>query len=171
MLNRLKISLVLIPFAVVLVVGLYVYSLWATERRRAAEVPVEAATMMMRDLQGFHKKRGGFPLSLKELEGVVWQSKSVRNYSIDDRGLTHRNYYYLYTRITSHRFTLWAVPMGSSREEAPTWFLSAEADSCRSWKGGALPLDQVGKIGVSPSNRELGVLGLTEQVKIDSPSK
>ncbi|HMS11314.1 MAG TPA: hypothetical protein PKE66_17625, partial [Pyrinomonadaceae bacterium] len=78
MLNSLKISLVLIPIAALLVVGVYIYSLWASEQKRAAELPVEAADVMMRDLLSFHKKRGGFPKDLKELEGVVWEQKENR---------------------------------------------------------------------------------------------
>ena len=72
MLNSIKISLVLIPLAILLVVGTYIYSLWTSERQRAADLPVEAADVMMRDVLSFHKKRGGFPNDLKDLVGVVW---------------------------------------------------------------------------------------------------
>jgi hypothetical protein len=167
MLNRLKISLVLIPLAIVLVVGIYVYSLWASERRRAAEVPVEATSMMMRDLLAFHKKRGGFPSNLKQLEGVVWEKTKNRHFSIDNRALSHRNYFYLYTGLTPHRYTLWAIPMGELREESPTWFLAVRRDSCRRWKGPTLGYEDVKKISIDPSLTELGVLGLTEQHAIE----
>lgn len=43
MLNRLKTSLVLVPIAFLLVIGVYIHSLWAAERRRTAELPVDAA--------------------------------------------------------------------------------------------------------------------------------
>ncbi len=168
---RLRISLVLIPVAIAVVVGIYVYSLWASERRRSAEIPVEAASVMMRDLLVFHEKRGSFPIDLKQLEGVVWEKKSGRRFSIDDRALSHRNYYYLYTRAGEQRFSLWAVPMGKLREEAPTWFLTVTPESCRRWKGPALPLEQVGKIKTTPSIAELGILGLSEQAKMDFPRK
>jgi hypothetical protein len=167
MLNSLKISLVLIPIAFLLVVGIYIYSLWATERKRAAEIPVEAVGAMMRDLLSFHEKRGGFPLTLKQLEGVVWEKKHDRNFSNDYRALSHRNYYYLYTRVSNHKFTLWAVPTGKSREEAPTWFLSASPNISLRWKGAAIPIDQVDRIKTSPSLKDLGSLGLIEQPQID----
>ena len=163
MLTRLKVSLVLIPVAIAVLAGIYVYSLWAAERQRAADVPVEAVDAMMRDLLSFHKKRGGFPKDLKELEGAVWERKDSRSYSNDKRGLTHRNYYYLYTRLNHHRFTLWAIPMGRQREEASTWFLLVTPESCRRWKGAAIPADQANRINPDPSLGQLGVLGLIEQ--------
>lgn len=163
MLTRLKVSLVLIPVALAVLAGIYVYSLWAAERQRAADVPVEATGMMMRDLLAYHTKRGGFPKDLKELEGVVWEKKESQNYSNDKRGVTHRNYHYLFTRLNHHRFTLWAIPMGRQRGEAATWFLVVTPESQRRWKGGSLGPEDVNRISVDPSANQLSVLGLIEQ--------
>lgn len=163
MIARLKVSLVLLPVAIAGLAGIYVYSLWAAERQRAAEIPVEAADAMMRDLLSFHKKRGGFPEDLKELEGVIWEKKESRSYSNDKRGLTHRNYYYLYTRPDHHRFTLWAIPMGRQREEAATWFLIVTPESHRRWKGSALSPEDVKGLSLDPSANQVSVLGLVEQ--------
>lgn len=163
MLNSLKISLVLIPLAILLVVGTYIYSLWASERQRVAELPVEAVDVMMRDLLAFHKKRGGFPKDLKEMEGVVWEKKESRSYSNDKRGITHRHYHYLYTPSSHHRFTLWAIPMGKQREDAVTWFLAVTPESQRRWKGGALSPEDVKRLSLDPSANELSVFGLIEQ--------
>jgi hypothetical protein len=162
-LNSLKISLVLIPLAILMVVGTYIYSLWASERQRVAELPVEAADVMMRDLLTFHKKRGGFPKDLKEMEGVVWEKKESRSYSNDKRGITRRHYYYLYSPFSHHRFTLWAIPVGRQREEAATWFLVVTPELRRRWKGGALSPEDVKRLSLDPSANELGVLGLIEQ--------
>lgn len=118
--------------------------------------------MMMRDLLAYHKKRGGFPSDLKELEGVIWEKKN-RQFASGNRALNHRNYYYLYTRISDHKFTLWAIPFGRSREESQTWFLQVTPDFCRRWKGPAIEIQDVQKISVSPSASEFGVLGLIEQ--------
>ncbi|MEP6849663.1 MAG: hypothetical protein ABI999_12470 [Acidobacteriota bacterium] len=167
MINRLKISLALFPLFAVVLIGAYVYSLWAGERRHSAEIPVEAASMMMRDLLAFHEKRGGFPEDLKELEGIVWDKNQNRNFSINYRAIGNRNYFYLYTRIDPHHFTLWSIPMGKFREESPTGFLSASTEGCRRWKGPALDADLVRKLDVNPSLGQLGVLGLTEQPGCD----
>lgn len=161
--KHLKITLMLMPIAAVTVVGIYIYSLWASERRRTAEAPVEAFNVMVRDLRSFHSKRGSFPKDLKELEGVVWEKKEDREFSKDGSGLAHRNYHYLYSPIGHHQFALWAIPMGRRREEAATWFLVITPESQRRWKGPALTPEDVKALSVYPSAQQLNVLGLIEQ--------
>lgn len=129
-------------------------------------MPVGSVSQMMRDLLKFHEKRGGFPEDLAKLEGVVWERKN-RPFSANNRALNHQNYYYFYTRLTPHQFTLWAIQTGSSREESPTWFLAASPESCRRWKGAALPLEQIDRIVPNPSLKELGVFGLIEQPAVN----
>lgn len=164
--SRIKLSLIVAPILLCLVVVVYVYSLWRADRKKADDLPVEAVSQMMRDLLRFHEKRGGFPDDLKGLEGVVWEKKA-RSFSVADRALNHRNYYYFYTKLAPHQFTLWAIPTGASREESPTWFLVVAPDGCRRWKGAALPLEQANQIEPNPSLKDLGVLGLIEQPSID----
>lgn len=170
--SRIKLSLIITGIALLIVVAAYIYSLWSVDRKKSMETPVEAASMMMRDLLRFHEKRGGFPESLQKLEGVIWEPKN-RLFSAENRALNHRNYYYFYTQISHHQFTLWAIPTGKEREEAPTWFLVVSPEICRRWKGAALPLEQVDRIEPNPSLRQLGVFGLIEQpsVNLTNPQK
>ena len=81
--------------------------------------------------------------------------------------MNHRNYYYFYTQISPHQFTLWAIPTGNSREDAPTWFLVVSPDICRRFKGAALPLEHIDRIEADPTLKKLGVLGLIEQPLVD----
>ena len=118
---------------------------------------------MIRDLRSFHKKRGGFPKDLRELEGVVWEKKEGREFSKDGTGLTHRNYHYFYTPIGSHQFTLWAIPVGRKREEGATWFLVVTPESQRQWEGPALTPEDIKGLDLHPSANQLNVLGLIEQ--------
>ena len=170
MVSKLKLSLVVAPLALVLVVVAYVYALWSADRKKSNDLPVEAVSMMMRDLLRFYEKRGGFPDDLGKLAGVVWEQKK-RDFAIENRALNHRNYYYFYTQISPHQFTLWAIPTGSEREEAPTWFLVVTPDACRRWKGAALPFEQVKRIEPNPSLKDLGVFGLIEQPLVDLRNK
>lgn len=163
MLNRLKISLILAPLALTMLIGVYVYSLWAEERKRTAEIPFDATGPMNRDLRKFHEKRGSFPAKLKDLEGVVWERKN-RNYVSEGRSLFHRNYFYMYTRVGPHRFALWAIPVGTQRDDAPTFHLIGTPGSHRAWKGPAVPIPDVEKLSFTPSSHNLNVLGLVEQL-------
>jgi nitrogen fixation-related uncharacterized protein len=165
--SRIKLSLIIAPLALVVVVVAYVYMLWAADRKKQADTPAEAASAMMRDALRFHAKRGYFPENLKALEGVVWEQGKERSFSINYRGLNHHNYQYFYTRLAPHSFTLWAIPSGEQREEAATHFLVVTLDSCRRWKGAALPLEQIDKIEPNPSLNKLAVLGLVEQPVVD----
>lgn len=159
---KIKLSLIVAVMALLIVVAAYIYSLWSVDRQKQAEVPVESVSMMMRDLLRFHEKRGGFPENLQKLEGVVWERKN-RLFSAENRALNHRNYYYFYTQISPHQFTLWAIPTGKAREDAPTWFLVASPDVCRRFKGAALPLEQIDRIEANPTLKKLGIFGLIEQ--------
>lgn len=160
--SRVKISLITATLALVLVVVAYIYSLWTVSHQKTAEKPLEAVSMMMRDILQFHEKRGEFPNDLGELVGVVWEAKE-RRYSIKKRALNHRNYYYFYSRISHHQFTLWAIPTGVLREDSPSWFLVLTPETCHRWKGAALPLDQVKDISAAPTLKQLGLFGLIEQ--------
>lgn len=166
MLNRLKISLILAPLALTMLVGVYIYTLWAKEKERSSDIPFDSTGAMNRDLLTYHKKRGSFPVKLEDLEGVIWEKKE-RSYASAGRSLIHRNYFYVYARLNHHQFTLWAIPVGKSREEAPTWFLLVSPQHWRRWKGPALPLEQVGEINSNPSISGLGILGLIEQPLVD----
>ena len=170
MASRIKISLIVAVLALLLVVIAYVYSLWSVDRQKNADLPVEAVSMMMRDLLAFHKKRGGFPEDLGKLEGVIWKPKE-RLFSVEKRALNHRNYYYFYSRISHHQFTLWAIPTGNSREESPTWFLVVTPNSCHRWKGAALPFEYINRIESNPTVKKLGILGLIEQPTVDLSNK
>jgi hypothetical protein len=164
--TKIKLSLIVASFALLAVVAAYIYSLWSVDRIKQAEMPVEAVSMMMRDLLRFHEKRGGFPEDLQKLEGVIWERKD-RLFSAYNRALNHRNYYYFYTQISPHQFTLWAIPTGKEREDAPTWFLVVSPDICRRFKGAALPLEQIDRIEPNPTLQKLGVFGLIEQPAVD----
>lgn len=164
--TKIKLSLIVAVMALLIVVAAYIYSLWSVDRKKQAEMPVEAVSMMMRDLLRFHEKRGGFPDDLQKLEGVVWERKN-RLFSADNRAINHRNYYYFYTQISPHQFTLWAIPTGNQREDAPTWFLVVSPDICRRFKGAALPLEQIDRIDANPTLKKLGVFGLIEQPPVN----
>lgn len=162
MLNRLKISLILAPLALMMLIGVYVYSLWSEERKRAAEIPFDATGALNRDLRRFHEKRGSFPIKLEDLESVIWEKKE-RNYVADGRSLIHRNYFYIYSRVNHHQFTLWAVPIGREREEASTFFFVGKPGLNRTWKGPPVPPAEIENLMSPPSRSQMGILGLVEQ--------
>jgi len=152
--------------ALLIVVAAYIYSLWSVDRKKQAEMPIEAVSMMLRNLLRFHEKRSDFPEDLQKLEGIVWERKA-RLFSAENRALNHRNYYYFYTQISPHQFTLWAIPTGKNAKMRRLGFWSLSPDLCRRFKGASLPLEQIDRIEANPTLKKLGVFGLIEQPAIN----
>lgn len=162
-----KLTFIITPLMVVLVLGSYFYSLWAAEVKRRDELPQDGATTLVRDLLKYHEKTGRFPEDLKSLVGKVWDAKKAREFDPSGKVFRHNNVCYLYSLVESHRFSLWAVPSGERREEGISWFISASPERIRRWKGPAIADHQIDKLAVQPSVQSLALLGLTEQPPTD----
>ena len=162
-----KLTFIITPLMVVLVLGSYFYSLWAAEARRRDELPVDGAAALVRDLLKYHERTGAFPEELRLLVGKVWDAKKERSFDQTGKVFGHGKVFYLYARRSPHLFSLWAVPSGERREEGVSWYILASPDSIRRWKGPAIPDNQVEKLNDAPSVQLLALLGLTEQPPTD----
>lgn len=161
--TSLKLTFIITPLMVVLVLGSYFYSLWAAEVKRRDALPQDSAAALTRDLLKYHEKTGAFPEDLRLLVGKVWDPKRPREFDQSGRLFRHNNVFYLYSRVTAHLFTLWSVPSGEKREEGISWFVTASPEMIRRWKGPPIADDQVDKLIPQPSTPSLALLGLTEQ--------
>lgn len=158
-----KLTFIITPLMVVLVLGSYFYSLWAAEVKRRDELPQDGAAALVRDLLKYHEQTGTFPEELRLLVGKVWDAKKQRDFDQTGKVFQHGKVFYLYARQNPHQFSLWAVPSGERREEGVSWYILASPDAIRRWKGPAIPDNQVQKLSSSPSVPLLALLGLTEQ--------
>lgn len=162
-----KLTFIITPLMVVLVLGSYFYSLWAAEVKRRDELPQDGAAALVRDLLKFHEQTGSFPEELRPLVGKVWDAKKQRDFDQTGKVFQHGKVFYLYSRHNPHLFSLWAVPAGARREEGVSWYILASPDALKRWKGPAIPDNQVQKLTASPSVQLLALLGLTEQPPTD----
>ena len=162
-----KLTFIITPLMVVLVLGSYFYSLWAAEVKRRDELPQDGAAALVRDLLKYHEQTGTFPEEMRSLVGKVWDAKKQRNFDQTGKVFQHAKVFYLYARQNPHQFSLWAVPSGERREEGVSWYILASPDAIRRWKGPAIPDNQVQKLNSSPSIQLLALLGLTEQPSTD----
>lgn len=158
-----KLTFIITPLMVVLVLGSYFYSLWAAEVKRRDEMPQDGAAALTRDLLKYHEQTGAFPEDLRALVGKVWDAKKQRDFDQSGKVFRHNNVFYLYNRQSAHLFSLWAVPSGERREEGVSWYIAASPERIRRWKGPAIPDSQVGKLIAAPSIQFLALMGLTEQ--------
>jgi hypothetical protein len=165
--SSMKLTFIITPLMVVLVLGSYFYSLWAAEVKRRDELPVDGAAALTRDLLKYHEKTGAFPEELRPLVGKVWDAKKERKFDQTGKVFQHGKVFYLYARRSPHSFSLWAVPSGERRDEGVSWYILASPDAIRRWKGPAIPDNQVEKLNPAPSIQTLALLGLTEQPQTD----
>jgi len=165
--SSMKLTFIITPLMVVLVLGSYFYSLWAAEVKRRDELPQDGAAALTRDLLKYHEQTGTFPEELRPLVGKIWDVKKERKFDQTGKVFQHGRVFYLYARRTPHLFSLWAVPSGERREEGVSWFILASPDAIRRWKGPAIPDNQVEKLAPAPSVQLLALLGLTEQPLTD----
>lgn len=161
--SSMKLTFIITPLMVVLVLGSYFYSLWAAEVKRRDELPQDGSATIVRDLLKYHEKTGAFPEDLKSLVGKVWDAKKTREFDQSGKVFRHKNVFYLYLRLSPHLFSVWAVPSGERREEGVSWFISASPERIRRWKGPAIADNQIDKLAFQPSVQSLALLGLTEQ--------
>jgi hypothetical protein len=171
--SSMKLTFIITPLMVVLVLGSYFYSLWAAEVKRRDNLPQDGTAALTRDLLKYHEKTGAFPEDLKSLVGKVWDAKKEREFDPSGKVFRHHNVYYLYSRQNSHLFSFWAVPSGERREEGVSWYISASPNAIRRWKGPAIAASEIDKLAFPPSVQSLALLGLTEQSPTDlrkSPS-
>ncbi len=161
--TSIKLTFIITPLMVVLVLGSYFYSLWAAEVKRREDLPQDSTAALTRDLLKYHEKTGAFPEDLRALVGKVWDPKREREFDPSGKVFRHNNVFYLYSRTGSHLFTLWAVPSGEKREEGVSWFVTASPEAIRRWKGPAISDNQVDRLIAQPSLQSLALLGLTEQ--------
>ena len=158
-----KLTFIITPLMVVLVLGSYFYSMWAAEVKRRDEMPQDGAAALTRDLLKYHEQTGAFPEDLRRLVGRVWDAKKQRDFDQSGKIFRHNKVFYLYARQNPHLFSLWAVPSGERREEGISWYIAASPVAIRRWKGPAISDNQVDKLIPQPSVQSLALLGLTEQ--------
>jgi len=165
--GSMKLTFIITPLMVVLVLGSYFYSLWAAEVKRRDELPQDGAAALVRDLLKYHEQTGTFPEELRPLVGKVWDAGKQREFDQTGKVFQHSKVFYLYARQNPHLFSLWAVPSGKRREEGVSWHILASPEAIKRWKGPAIPDNQVQKLNSAPSVQLLALLGLTEQPPTD----
>lgn len=169
--TRLRISFVMVGFALIALVVTYACITIAAGWRAQKKMPRLAADSLVKALRTYYQKTGSFPASFRDLEARVWKHKEAPDLGVDGRSLSVANYFYIYHPVDAKTCTIWIVPVGPRREEGSTHLLLITPDGLRRWKGAPLSLDEVKNLPLIPQYREMTVLGMTEQQPIDLGKK
>lgn len=165
--QRIKITFVMLPICILIVIICYVYGAWARAEKEKQLVPRLGVNSMVKDLRQYQRQTGQFPGDFSELDKQIWKYKTAPDFGSTKRTLVHANYYYVYSKTDPLTCTIWAIPSGPKREEGPTLFLVVTPDVIRNWKGPALGKADIDRISSEPSADLLNMLGMTEQKLIE----
>ena len=162
--RRLGFSYVLLPVAVVIYLGSWVYSSYAAEWRAKTQTPrIDPILKIIKDLRQYQRMKATFPQDFNQVENAIWKHSNPPAFGAGGRSLVLSNYYYFYTWVSPTRCTLWAIPIGPRTEEANSYFLILTPTDREKWKGPPLQLKEAAAISGTPSYAQLGVIGMVKQ--------
>lgn len=162
--RRLGFSYILLPVAVVIYLGSWVYSSYAAEWQAKTQTPrIDPILKIIKDLRQYQRIKATFPQDFNQVESAIWKHSNPPAFGAGGRSLVLSNYYYFYTWVSPTRCTLWAIPIGPRTEEANSYFLILTPTDREKWKGPPLQLKEAAAISGTPSYAQLGVIGMVKQ--------
>ncbi len=172
--GRLRFTFVIAALSLALLVVALIFSAWARNNEREANMPVPAMESVVLALRTFHQQTGRFPRDFRELNERVWRGERSGQILSDGMSLVapaSRYYYTLHTvsppdpmhAITPAKAGIWAVPTGMRAQEAGTYFWYVTPRDIERWMGPALTRENIGAIKSIPSEEQLALLVMTRQ--------
>ena len=172
--GKLRFTFIIAALSLVLLIVALVFSAWALNNEREANMPVPAMETVVLALRAFHQQTGRFPRDFRELNERVWRGERSGQISQDGKSLVapaSRYYYTLHavnppdpTRATvPAKAGIWAVPTGERAQEAATCFWYVTPRDVERWMGPALTRENIGAIRSIPSEEQLALLVMTRQ--------
>lgn len=150
--------------AITLVFGLicYGYHIYVLAQDLKINKPHPQIEKLIKDLRIFHLRTGRFPGSFIEINRLIWRTTPMPDYGNDGRRARTKNYYYNYTKVNDETCVFWALPLGSQRHYASSYFVVLSPGWMRAWKGGAMSDEEMTQIPVIPSPNLLDELKMKE---------
>lgn len=172
--GRLRFTFIIAALSLLLLVVALIFSAWARNSEREANMPIPAMETVVLALRTFHQQTGRFPRDFRELNERVWRGERSGQISPDGKSLVapaSRYYYTLHSvnppdppRATSPaKAGIWAVPTGERAQEAATYFWYVTPRDIERWMGPALTRENIGAIRSIPSEEQLALLVMTRQ--------
>jgi len=180
--GRLRFTFIIAALSLLLLIVALIFSAWARNNEREANMPVPAMETVTLALRTFHQQTGRFPRDFRELNERMWRGERSGQISSDGKSLVapaSRYYYTLHTvnpddpaRATQPaKAGIWAVPTGERSQEAATYFWYVTPRDIERWMGPALTRDNIGAIRSIPSDEQLALLVMTRQPAVTIASR
>ncbi len=160
--GKLKIAHSIFALALLASTGGYGWRLYSLFRDAQVNMPQPQIEKLVKDLRLFHSDAKRFPRNFSEINDLIWRTRPTPNYGAEGRQARAKYYYYFYTRVNDGQCAIWAIPLGSRRQDASAFFLVLTSDWLRVWKGEALEEAVIPAIPAIPSTNELANLRMRE---------
>ncbi|MGH8598530.1 MAG: hypothetical protein ACREXT_17900 [Gammaproteobacteria bacterium] len=140
----------------------YGYHLYRLAQDLQINKPQPQVERLARDLRRYYAETRRFPANFSEINQLLWRTKPEPDYGSDGRRAWTKNYYYFYTKANDETCAFWALPIGSRRQYASSFFVVLSPDWMRAWKGEAMSDEEITVIPVIPSPVVLSELKMRE---------
>jgi hypothetical protein len=121
--RKLKLTYLLLSLAVLLICGSYGWRLYTLFRDARINMPRPQVEKLIKDLRFYYSRTKSFPGTFDEINDLIWHTRPKPDYGVDGRQARTKNYYYFYTKIDNRKCAFWALPLGSQRHYASSYFL------------------------------------------------
>ncbi|MGH9840195.1 MAG: hypothetical protein ACREEM_15545, partial [Blastocatellia bacterium] len=129
--SKLRIAFVFALVTIDAGAGSYGYHLYRLAQDLQINKPQPQVERLARDLRRFRAETRRFPANFIEINQLLWHTKPQPDYGSDGRRAWTKNYYYFYTKVNDETCAFWALPIGSQRQYASSFFVVLSPDWMR----------------------------------------
>jgi hypothetical protein len=160
--NKLRPSYIFALITIAAGAGGYGYHLYRLARDSQINKPQPQVERLVRDLRLFQSRTNRFPKNFIEINQMIWRTTPAPDYGNEGRQARAKNYYYYYTKATDETCAFWALPVGTQRHYAPSFFVVLSPRWMRAWRGEAMSDEEIARIPTIPSQTVLDYLKMRE---------
>ncbi|MCI0389181.1 MAG: hypothetical protein MOB07_10520 [Acidobacteria bacterium] len=142
--------------------GGYGYHLYSLFRDLQINKPQHQVEKLIRDLRLYYTQMRRFPQNFIEINERLWRTQPAPDYGVAGRQAHMKNCYYCYTKVSDETCAFWALPLGSQRHYASSFFVALSPGWMRAWKGQAMSDEEIAQIPAIPSPGGLAELKMCE---------
>lgn len=139
--------------------GWYIYTLVRDAERNKPKPQIER---LLKDLRTYYINTKQFPANFTEINARIWHITPLPDYGKDGREVRTKNYYYWYTKVNAETCAFWAIPTGSQRHYASSFFVVLAPNWLRVWKGNAKTDEEIRRTPAIPSPQTLAEMQMQE---------
>lgn len=161
-LSKMRLSYLGALVAIVACLGGYSWHVYTLFREAQQTNPQPQVERLGKDLRTYHSRMRQFPVNFPAINQQLWHTTPTPDYGSDGRRASTKNYVYLYTKVNEESCAFWALPIGSRRDYASSFFIVLAPTWMRAWKGKAMRDEVLETLPMIPAPHQLADLNMQE---------